>query len=964
MTGQAARLVIGQSTFTSQDTNSSDTILGAASGLAYAADTLFVADANRVGSSPSNHRVLMYQNLSGMLPSPTVQLNYTSKCPVCVGQANLVLGQPDFTTTTENITATSSTLRLPTAVASDGVHVVVADTNHNRVLIWNRIPTYNNQPADVVVGQPNFTSTSLPGNIPNAASMRGPQGVWIQNGKLYVADTQNNRVLIFNSVPTKNGANADVVLGQPNMNSFVEPDLTQQNSDATASLLLNPVSVTSDGQHLFVTDLGYNRVLIWNSIPTSNFAAADVVVGQPDMTSSAANNAYTVNTTVTPNLQQPVLCPVSNGVDANNNPTYPAYCNATVSFPRFALAALGRLFIADGGNDRVLVFNTIPTTNGASADLIIGQVGGTVNQASDAADSLRTPQSLASDGTNLYVSDCYNRRITVYSLAENAVPYGGVRNSASIDILAQGSLAVGGTIQAGDKIDVNIGGTSTTDSSGTTTITGGADYIYTVQSTDTIPTVVTTLASLINAANSGAGDPNVYATPDTTTSEVILTSRISGTNGNSTTYAVTLTPPSTASSVMITVTTGGSTLSGGGDASSIAPGTIVSFHVNPGESLAFTTASADPSANPLPTDLGGTEVYFNGIRAPLVMVSPTVVNAQVPWELGDTTSISAFVRSTRPDGSIQVTTPVAVTIVPANPGIFAQPNTQPSTGIVYHASSSATGIVSVDGTANANDTATVTIEDRSYSYVVQSGDTLDTIRNALVNLINQDPKVTATASGVFDRILLTARVQGPEANGIPYGASASSGASVIMTAIGSNLCCANVADSLVTPNNPAVPGEMIYVIATGVGVPVLTDSNKDLITTGYQWPVDGPVTSPQVAMNSIAGGKTADVIQAALQPGTVGLYKVLLHLNPDLPTDPLSQLTIAQDIYVSNIVTIPIVNLTGGSQSAGLGANAVAARTRTRPRPRGPAIGAPTSPAPAEAAKSRVPVQGRGRNPQ
>src|SRR6266566_3961608 len=78
-TGQAARLVIGQSTFTSQDANSSDTIIGAASGLAYAADTLFVADSNRVGSSPNNHRVLLFQNLSGQLPQPSDSLTYTSK---------------------------------------------------------------------------------------------------------------------------------------------------------------------------------------------------------------------------------------------------------------------------------------------------------------------------------------------------------------------------------------------------------------------------------------------------------------------------------------------------------------------------------------------------------------------------------------------------------------------------------------------------------------------------------------------------------------------------------------------------------------------------------------------------------------------------------------------------------------------------------------------------------------------
>ena len=32
-----------------------------------------------------------------------------------------------------------------------------------------------------------------------------------------------------------------------------------------------------------------------------------------------------------------------------------------------------RLFIADGGNDRVLVFNHIPTQNGAEADIVLGQ---------------------------------------------------------------------------------------------------------------------------------------------------------------------------------------------------------------------------------------------------------------------------------------------------------------------------------------------------------------------------------------------------------------------------------------------------------------------------------------------------------------------------------------------------------------------------------------------------------------
>jgi hypothetical protein len=146
--------------FTSQATNSSATTLGAASGLAYAADTLFVADANRVGATPSNHRVLLFKNLSSQLPVPDAELSSTSGCGVWLG-ASFRSGQPDFTTTTENVPAKPSALRLPTAVASDGVHLVVADTNHNRVLIWNSIPTVNSQPADVVVGQLSRTTSVI-----------------------------------------------------------------------------------------------------------------------------------------------------------------------------------------------------------------------------------------------------------------------------------------------------------------------------------------------------------------------------------------------------------------------------------------------------------------------------------------------------------------------------------------------------------------------------------------------------------------------------------------------------------------------------------------------------------------------------------------------------------------------------------------------------------------------------------
>jgi uncharacterized protein (TIGR03437 family) len=883
-TGQAARLVIGQRTFTSQDTNSSDIIVGAVGGIAFAADTLFVADANRVGATPSNHRVLIYKGASSMFPSPTAELVYNRKCPVCVGQATVVLGQPDFTTTTLNLVANRSALRLPTAVASDGVHVVVADTDHNRVLIWNSIPSVNTQPADVVVGQPDFTSVSPSANSPTAKTMRGPQGVWIQNGKLYVADTQDNRVLIFNRIPTTNGAAADVVLGVPTFTTFVQPNLAEQNADATPSNLLNPVAVSSDGVRLLVTDLGHNRVLMWNSIPTTNGAPADLAIGQPNLTASTPNNAFTTDSAGT---ETPVLCTDPSGKDTNGNPTFPNSCNATLNFPRFALSTGTRLFIADGGNDRILGFNQIPTQNGQQADLIIGQIGGSVNQASDAADSLRTPMSLAWDGVNLYASDAYNRRVTVYSLGATSIPYQGVRNAASINIVATGTITISGTIHAGDVITVTISGTT---------------YSYTIKAADTLATVVQGIVDAIRSANTGAGDPYVFATADLPSNAVVLTAKQPGSAGNSVTYSATV-----SSNAQIAAAAKGANLSGGADAAKIAPGTIVSIQ---GTDLTTESANADLTQVHLPTKLAGTTVYFNGIPAPLFFVSPTQINAQVPWEVNDTSSINAYVRSEQ-GGGVVSTTPVAVTIVPANPGIFTT-DSQTSAAMAFHGSSSATGIVSVDGTVTAGDIATITIEDRPYSYTAVTGDTLDTVRDNLVQLVNADPKVTAQASGVYDRIIIKARIEGPEGNGIAIGASASSGATVIVTPFTPSLCCANVEGSPITADNPAQPGEVIVVYATGLGLPALNDEIAALLQAGQQWPVGGPITAPpndtDHAVSSIAGGKTADVLSAHLLGGTVGTYSVILHLNADIPTDPAMPVTIAQGFFVSNVVTVPLVN--------------------------------------------------------
>ena len=500
---------------------------------------------------------------------------------------------------------------------------------------------------------------------------------------------------------------------------------------------------------------------------------------------------------------------------------------------------------------------------------------------------VNTPTSLAFDGTNLYAADPYNRRITVYTVAPNVLPYQAVVNSANPNIYATGSVTIGGTINNGDIVTITIG----SNSSATT-----KQYAYTVKATDTLTTVI---ASLVAEINAGAGDPNVIAIEDDADSAVKLQALLPGPQGGNVTYSATV-----STNAQITATAADAQLDGGGNAGSVAPGTLISLN---GAHLSSQTVAADLTQPQLPTTLGGVQVYFNGIPAPLTYVSPTQINAQIPWELTNTTSINAYVRSEM-NGGVTFTSPVAVTIVSANPGVYGQlGTTNPEIAVASHYSKYATAIVSVDGSVNAGDIATVTIRSRSYNYTVQSTDTLDTIRDALVAQLQQDPEVTATAAGVFDRIIITALIAGPDGEGIPIAASASSGADVTVSAFDSATCCSNIANAPITPNNPAKAGELIVVYVTGMGLPVLNSGNQPYIVTGAQYPIGAPITQPQQFANALAGGSTADVIQATLIPGTVGLFELVLHLSPSLTTNTTTAHTVAQGSFFSNPLAKPVV---------------------------------------------------------
>ncbi|HZP13211.1 MAG TPA: hypothetical protein VFB36_12405, partial [Nevskiaceae bacterium] len=133
----------------------------------------------------------------------------TSDMPV----AFEVLGQPDFISKNANRGTPTNALGLAQplgGIATDGEHFYIADYGNNRILGWNTIPSGPSVEPDFVIGQPDFTGNQ-PGTSSTALAL--PSSVQIANGKLVVADSGNNRVLIWNSLPTSSVA-PDLVVGQ------------------------------------------------------------------------------------------------------------------------------------------------------------------------------------------------------------------------------------------------------------------------------------------------------------------------------------------------------------------------------------------------------------------------------------------------------------------------------------------------------------------------------------------------------------------------------------------------------------------------------------------------------------------------------------------------------------------------------------------------------------------------------
>jgi len=320
--------------------------------------------------------------------------------------ANIVLGQPSFSQgptnaglngplqNAANAAASAQSLFYPEGIAADSHGgVYVADSSNNRILVFAD-PFGTDTVADRVFGQSGFTTLNPKFPYGTASSLTGPQGVYVGAGDdLWVADTVNHRVVRFSDAPSQPaaGGSADLVLGQ---SGFVSSNTFPPYAPGCAANRMNlprGVFVAASGR-VYVADSGNHRVLVFNP-PLSSGMSASAVFGQ-------------------------------GGLAACNPDRGGAPGAATLDDPRGVYEdGGGNVFIADYANHRVLVYHTPFNGGDLVADEVIGQPDlSTTALTSPGPQTLFHPQAVTMDAAGrLFVADVENSRITRYSTDPNPV---------------------------------------------------------------------------------------------------------------------------------------------------------------------------------------------------------------------------------------------------------------------------------------------------------------------------------------------------------------------------------------------------------------------------------------------------------------------------------------------------------------------------------------------------------------
>src|SRR5262249_36864708 len=353
--------------------------------------------------------------------------------------ADIVLGQTSFTSgatnagingplqNVANSVASNASFMFPSGVAVDSLGgVYVADTTNSRVLFFAD-PFGTDTVGDRVFGHPNFSERNP--NFPwgTASSLAGIGGVAIgTNNDLWVADSADHRVVRFSNAPNQptTGAAADLILGQAGfVSSNTFPAYTP---GCAANRMNNPVDWTGGpGGRLYVAAMVNHRVLVF-APPFSNGMNATAVFGQANFTSCQPNRGGGASAAT---LFSP------NGVYEDPN---------------------GDVYIADAGNNRVLIY-TAPFGGGDFvADDVIGQPDMTTTAVlSPRPESLNQPDDVVTDAQGrLLVADSENSRVTRYG--PNAAPSVVIDPIPSPIVVGDYTALTGSGFTAGSRIKMFV----------------------------------------------------------------------------------------------------------------------------------------------------------------------------------------------------------------------------------------------------------------------------------------------------------------------------------------------------------------------------------------------------------------------------------------------------------------------------------------------------------------------------
>ncbi|MFO1479591.1 MAG: NHL repeat-containing protein [Turneriella sp.] len=319
----------------------------------------------------NNHRVLIFNGL------PT---GNTATADAVLGQTSLTAG---LINAGGGATISAQGFNEPCGVAvRNSGEVLVVDRANNRVVIFASVPTsLGTWNAYRVIGQPNMASgTANNFSVANGGKLNDPSAVHVIDGKIYIADRNNHRILVFNSLPTSDGASADLIIGQPDAST-----VNVGTDYATSSSYLNhPYEVHKSGNQFFVADGDNNRVLIYNAVPSVADTRPNMVLGQAGSTGGFANR--------------------SGPVAAN-----------TLYLPVSVAVVSGKLAIADQNNHRLLFYD-FPLSNGQAASYVLGQSNFLGSSFGTTASKYKYPKSFVIDNGYIWVADIDNNRIQVMQL--------------------------------------------------------------------------------------------------------------------------------------------------------------------------------------------------------------------------------------------------------------------------------------------------------------------------------------------------------------------------------------------------------------------------------------------------------------------------------------------------------------------------------------------------------------------